>query len=181
MFLFDAMQGLKDFWTEIQPLVQGVSIGAILTACLSSISNSLIKKAFGKVDYEKIVNDTRDNALNKIGQTTLNVNITPVVKHEVKNAIKESKEDIDNQINDLQKQIDVNNKMLMWICNVYKNSISISDEQRNDLDNIKPVEKEEKQEEIKIIDIKGITSTEPTINEVKAKGKSKVQEEEVVR
>jgi len=177
--IFTIQETLLQIWENVKPMLSGITIGGIISTAFFAAQGALTRKLIGKIDYEKIVKDMHDSALNKIGDTTLNVDITPIVEKRMGVIKEELQKANEEKIKQLQDQLDKETKLLEWIGSVYKDSIAVSDEKKQELIEIINSNKPEVEPQIQITSIQGITKFDDP--KPKEEHKPKTEKTEIIR
>lgn len=172
MVLTNAKEIMKMVWENLKPLLQGITIGGIVSTVFYAVTSATTKKVINKVNYEEIVQSTQEKAINKIGETTLNVNIAPVVDKRLNDLLKDNKDAQSKEIAELRKEIGDVKKMVAWIGSMYDDSLVVDEKKKAEFKALINEPKQEVKPEpvIQVISVKGLEKQEkPIVKETKVK------------
>lgn len=172
MVLTNAKEIMKMVWGNLKPLLQGITIGGIVSTVFYAVTSATTKKVINKVNYEEIVQSTQEKAINKIGETTLNVNIAPVVDKRLNDLLKDNKDAQSKEIAELRKEIGDVKKMVAWIGSMYDDSLVVDEKKKAEFKALINEPKQEVKPEpvIQVIEVKGLEKQEkPIVKETKVK------------
>lgn len=155
--ILNVQEQLTQVWENVKPWVVAFTSSAVGSAIIGTVFSVLFRKKFSVIDYEKVVLQTEEKTLSKIGDTTLSIHIEPIVDKRLDKIEDKAKEVIDDRMNKLEKKLDKNIALLEWVCDIYKDSLAVSEEQKKALENIKSECVEKVEPVIEITSIQGIT------------------------
>ena len=178
MVLTNAKEIMTMIWGNVKPLLQGITIGGIVSTVFYAVTSASTKKIINKVNYEDIVKSTQEKAIGKIGETTLNVNIAPVVDKRLNDLLKDNKDAQQKEMAELRKEIGDVKKMVAWIGSMYDDSLVVDEKKKAEFKALVNEPKEEVKPEpvIQVIEVKGLEKQEKQV--VK---ETKVKEAKIVR
>ena len=124
-------------WTKVEPYVMGavsgVSLGGIVSAVFYGLIKSQTNKTLNKLNDKTTTNEIVSNVVSAIGNTSLSMNIQPIVESKLK-AINEA------VYNELDKAMDSQREKDLAVINIlialagyFDNSIGVSDESKEAL------------------------------------------------
>lgn len=172
MVLTNAKEIMTMVWENLKPLLQGITIGGIVSTVFYAVTSATTKKVINKVNYEDIVKSTQEKAIDKIGETTLNVNIAPVVDRRLSDLLKDNKDAQQKEIAELRKEIGDVKKMVAWIGSMYDESLVVDEKKKAEFKALINEPKQEVKPEpvIQVISVKGLEKQEkPIVKEAKVK------------
>lgn len=172
MVLVNVKETMKMVWENVKPLLQGITIGGIVSTVFYAVTSATTKKVINKVNYEDIVKSTQEKAIDKIGETTLNVNIAPVVDERLNVLLKDNRDSQRKEMNELKEEIGKLNKMVAWIGSMYDDSLVVDEKKKAEFKALINEPKEEVKPEpvIQVISVKGLEKQEkPVVKETKVK------------
>lgn len=172
MVLANAKEIMTMVWGNLKPLLQGITIGGIVSTVFYAVTSATTKKVINKVNYEEIVQSTQEKAINKIGETTLNVNIAPVVDKRLNDLLKDNKDAQSKEIAELRKEIGDVKKMVAWIGSMYDDSLVVDEKKKAEFKALINEPKQEVKPEpvIQVVTVKGLEKQEkPIVKETKVK------------
>jgi gas vesicle protein len=172
MVLTNAKEIMTMVWENVKPLLQGITIGGIVSTVFYAVTSASTKKVINKVNYEEIVKSTQEKAIDRIGETTLNVNIAPVVDNRLNALLKDNKDAQQKEMAELRKEIGDVKKMVAWIGSMYDDSLVVDEKKKAEFKALINEPKKEVKPEpvIQVIDVKGLEKQEkPVVKETKVK------------
>lgn len=128
--IFTVQETLLQIWENVKPFVSGITIGGIITTGFYAMQGALTRKIVNKIDYEKISADTQTKALDKIGKTTLNINIQPIVE---KSMVEFKNEFYKEQLalnKELKQELQDTRKLVVAMASMFEDSVVMSDEKK---------------------------------------------------
>lgn len=178
MVLVNVKETMTMVWENVKPLLQGITIGGIVSTVFYAFTSASTKKIINKVNYEDIVKSTQEKAIDKIGETTLNVNIAPVVDKRLNDLLKDNKDAQRKEMNELKEEIGKLNKMVAWIGSMYDDSLVVDEKKKAEFKALINEPKQEVKPEpvIQVVTVKGLEKQENKV--VK---ETKVKEAKIVR
>lgn len=178
MVLVNVKETMTMVWENVKPLLQGITIGGIVSTVFYAFTSASTKKIINKVNYEDIVKSTQEKAIDKIGETTLNVNIAPVVDKRLNDLLKDNKDAQRKEMNELKEEICKLNKMVAWIGSMYDDSLVVDEKKKAEFKALINEPKQEVKPEpvIQVVTVKGLEKQENKV--VK---ETKVKEAKIVR
>ena len=124
-------------WTKVEPYVMGaisgVSLGGIVSAVFYGLIKSQTNKTLNKLNDKTTTNEIVSNVVSAIGNTSLSMNIQPIVESKLK-AINEAVYDELDKAMDSQREKDLAViNILVALAGYFDNSIGVSDESKEAL------------------------------------------------
>ena len=161
--ILNVQETMMNMWNNIKPFMSGITASGIISVVFYALTRASVNKVANKIDYNKLAKDTEEKALDKIGKTTLSMNIEPVVEKSLNNfkeAFYQTQIDLNKQV---LKQLHENQKMLIAMADMFEDSVVMTEEKKEAIkkirENIERQEQEDKQQEV-VINVEGLVKEE---------------------
>ena len=144
--LLTVTEQLQAFWDNIKTwLPTIISVG---TALVVALLQGLIKKSITKENFTEVAQEMLDNTYSQIGKVTLDMNVEPIVDERVKKYFKTLTQEQTEAQKELEKKIDTQNQLLVYLLKNFENNISIDSDTKQEIkDYISDITEEKVSEE----------------------------------
>ena len=144
--LLTVTEQLQVFWDNIKTwLPTIISVG---TALVVALLQGLIKKSITKENFTEVAQEMLDNTYSQIGKVTLDMNVEPIVDERVKKYFKTLTQEQTEAQKELEKKIDTQNQLLVYLLKNFENNISIDSDTKQEIkDYISDITEEKVSEE----------------------------------
>lgn len=130
---------LNEIWEKIKPILQLVLQSGFITTALYAIERVLIVRLFNKNKHETSIDIATmgNNLLQKVGNSTIKVDLKPLVDNQFKHSLAEVETYITDSIKAMQKaQLEretLRDKVIIDMANVFANAYGIGEEEKKEL------------------------------------------------
>ena len=129
--LLTVTEQLQVFWDNIKTwLPTIISVG---TALVVALLQGLIKKSITKENFTEVAQEMLDNTYSQIGKVTLDMNVEPIVDERVKKYFKTLTQEQAEAQKELEKKIDTQNQLLVYLLKNFENNISIDSDTKQEI------------------------------------------------
>lgn len=144
--LLSVTEQLQVFWDNIKTWLP--TIISVATGLVVAFLQGVIKKSITKENFTEVAQEMLDNTYSQIGKVTLDLNVEPIVDERVKKYFKAlTQEQVETQ-KELEKKIDIQNQLLVYLLKNFENNISIDSDTKQEIkDYILGVNEEKANEE----------------------------------
>lgn len=144
--LLSVTEQLQVFWDNIKTWLP--TIISVATGLVVAFLQGVIKKSITKENFTEVAQEMLDNTYSQIGKVTLDLNVEPIVDERVKKYFKAlTQEQVETQ-KELEKKIDIQNQLLVYLLKNFENNISIDSDTKQEIkDYILGVNEEKASEE----------------------------------
>ena len=144
--LLTVTEQLQVFWDNIKTWLP--TIISVATALVVALLQGLIKKSITKENFTEVAQEMLDNTYSQIGKVTLDMNVEPIVDERVKKYFKTLTQEQTEAQKELEKKIDTQNQLLVYLLKNFENNISIDSDTKQEIkDYISDITEEKVSEE----------------------------------
>lgn len=129
--LLSVTEQLQVFWDNIKTWLP--TIISVATALVVAFLQGIIKKSITKENFTEVAHEMLDNTYSQIGKVTLDMNVEPIVDERVKKYFKTLTQEQTEAQKELEKKIDTQNQLLVYLLKNFENNISIDSDTKQEI------------------------------------------------
>lgn len=132
--ILDVITQLNEVWQKILPYVQMIGSSAIVSGAVVAVEKGIISKLFANktASISDTLSQLETNVLTTLSNSTINVNIKPLVEKQIKNLVSNIESTTTTALEEIQKanleRQAKRDKLLIDMASIFTNAYGVSDE-----------------------------------------------------